>query len=177
MGSRGSADPTHEGRDGLLPVRGSFPRRRGIRLQATRAHTLPGCAPSANLTAISDHTLSGKTARHRVRGGGQGCGQGVELRPAGRADFPVRRTPPLSARSAPPGSLSKNPRPRRIRRGPVLGTFGSWSLVMSSPTLAKAALGKVTEDFLAELAGRWLSKVIAVGRTLPVPRTVPGVPL
>ena len=52
MGSRGSADPTHEGRDGLLPVRGSFPRRRGIRLQAPRPHILPGCY----LTAISDHT-------------------------------------------------------------------------------------------------------------------------
>ena len=56
MGSRGSADPTHEGRDGLLPVRGFFPRRREIRLQAPRPHTLPGCAPSANLTAISVHT-------------------------------------------------------------------------------------------------------------------------
>ena len=28
MGSRGSAVPTHEGRDGLPPVRDSFPRRR-----------------------------------------------------------------------------------------------------------------------------------------------------
>ncbi len=39
MGSRGSADPTHGGRDGLLPVRGFFPRRREFRLQAPRPHT------------------------------------------------------------------------------------------------------------------------------------------
>jgi len=50
-GPRGSADPTHEGRDRLLPVRGFFPGRREFRLRALRPCTLPGCASSANLTA------------------------------------------------------------------------------------------------------------------------------
>ncbi len=36
MGPRGSADPTHEGRDGLPPVRDFSPRRRH------RPHTMPG---------------------------------------------------------------------------------------------------------------------------------------
>ena len=67
MGSRGSADPTHEGRDGLLPVRGFFPRRREIRLQAPRPHTPPGCAPSANLSAISDHTSGPHGCDRKVR--------------------------------------------------------------------------------------------------------------
>ncbi len=69
MGSRGSADPTHEGRDGLLPVRYFSPRRREFRLQASRPHTLPGCAASAIVPATSEHThpLPEKSDRTPVR--------------------------------------------------------------------------------------------------------------
>ena len=42
MGPRGSADPTHDGRDGLPPVRDLPQRRRESRLQAPGPHALSG---------------------------------------------------------------------------------------------------------------------------------------
>jgi len=64
MGSRGSADPTHDGRDGLPPVRDFSPRRRHRQhAEASRGHG----HIQFSLQVPGPHTMPGRTgARFRT---------------------------------------------------------------------------------------------------------------
>ena len=71
MGPRGSAGPTHDGRDGLPPVRGFSPRRRHRQhAEASRGHGRIRAPPRREfrLQAPGPHTMPGRVdARFRTR--------------------------------------------------------------------------------------------------------------
>ena len=66
MGPRGSADPTHEGRDGLPPVRDFSPgRRHRQHAEASRGHGRIRAPPrwEFRLQALGPHTMPGRVDR------------------------------------------------------------------------------------------------------------------
>ncbi len=101
MGPRGSADPTHEGRDGLPPVRDFSPgRRHRQHAEASRGHGRIRAPPrwEFRLQALGPHTMPGRVAaRSRTR-----------QAPASKA---VCDAPHVEGNSAP-----RSTTPRHIRR-------------------------------------------------------------
>ena len=136
MGSRGSADPTHDGRDGLLPVRGFFPRRREFRLQASRPHTLPGCAASAIVPATSDRTPVQRS--RRSSGFPAFLLSRFSLRPVFSSE-PTRLCPGCRV---PTFDRTRRARTARLRRRLLAGGIGDAGLTVLSGRCAAGRIGR-----------------------------------
>ena len=142
MGPRGSASPTHEGRDGLPPVRDFFPRRRESRLQAPGPHPLPGRLDVRFRTRHASASRAVGDATH------------AKADPAARSTtpHPIRR-PVRHFRSHPSGDV----RPSRFHSpdrssGPYSNATPMWTVLSM---LAEAA---------AVIWAGWQSAVLPAGR-------------